>query len=232
MAGTIHKHVARDGRVSWRVRVDVVDAAGKRHQPQRTFPTKREAEKGLRAWLAEIEPPDEHEPRQTKRHIREHQPTIYFVLDERAGAIKIGRSTDVPGRLRTLRQGSAHPPRLLGLLPGHSTMEARLHRQCAALRLRGEWFRAGQALLDVIAAYVLPPAEYYRRYDYRTPQWVAASIERHADVLRDLAPLPQQAAVAVPPEPAQLRDECWSGRGGGRRLRSIWWMTWYRAWGK
>lgn len=54
--GSIHKHTAKDGTVTWRVRIDATDPqSGQRHQPQRTFPTKREAERGLRAWLAEID---------------------------------------------------------------------------------------------------------------------------------------------------------------------------------
>jgi integrase len=54
--GSLFKEVAKDGTVSWRVRVDMVDpVTGKRRQPQRTFKTKREAERGLAQWLVEIE---------------------------------------------------------------------------------------------------------------------------------------------------------------------------------
>lgn len=54
--GSIFKDVAKDGIVSWRVRVDMVDpATGKRRQPQRTYKTRREAETGLAHWLVEIE---------------------------------------------------------------------------------------------------------------------------------------------------------------------------------
>src|SRR5579864_8201484 len=54
--GSVFKEAARDGTVSWRVRVDMVDpVSGKRRQPQRTFRTKREAEAGLAQWLVEIE---------------------------------------------------------------------------------------------------------------------------------------------------------------------------------
>ena len=54
--GSIFKEVARDGTVSWRVRVDMVDqATGKRRQPQRSYKTKREAEAGMAQWLVEIE---------------------------------------------------------------------------------------------------------------------------------------------------------------------------------
>ena len=53
--GSIVKDVAKDGSVSWRFRVDLVDpATGKRRQPQRTYQTKREAESGLAQWLVDI----------------------------------------------------------------------------------------------------------------------------------------------------------------------------------
>ncbi len=54
--GSLFKEVAKDGTVSWRVRVDMVDpVTGKRRQPQRTYKTKREAEAGMAQWLVEID---------------------------------------------------------------------------------------------------------------------------------------------------------------------------------
>ncbi len=54
--GSVFKEIAKDGAVSWRVRVDMVDpVTGKRRQPQRTYKTKREAEAGMAQWLVEIE---------------------------------------------------------------------------------------------------------------------------------------------------------------------------------
>jgi len=54
--GSLFKEVGKDGTVSWRVRVDMVDpVTGKRRQPQRTYKTKREAEAGMAQWLVEIE---------------------------------------------------------------------------------------------------------------------------------------------------------------------------------
>jgi integrase len=54
--GSLFKEVAKDGTVGWRVRVDMVDpVTGRRRQPKRTYKTKREAERGLAEWLAEIE---------------------------------------------------------------------------------------------------------------------------------------------------------------------------------
>lgn len=54
--GSLFKDVAKDGTVSWRVRVDMVDpVSGKRRQPQRTYKTRREAEAGMAQWLVEIQ---------------------------------------------------------------------------------------------------------------------------------------------------------------------------------
>ena len=54
--GSLFKEVGKDGTVSWRVRVDMVDpVTGKRRQPQRTYKTRREAEASMAQWLVEIE---------------------------------------------------------------------------------------------------------------------------------------------------------------------------------
>jgi hypothetical protein len=53
--GTITQVVTADG-IRWRVRVNMVDPqTGRRKRPQRTYKTRREAEAGKIAWLAEIE---------------------------------------------------------------------------------------------------------------------------------------------------------------------------------
>jgi integrase len=55
--GSIKKHVAKDGTVSYRVRVDagIDPVTGRRKRPLRTFKTRREAEVGLAQWLDEVE---------------------------------------------------------------------------------------------------------------------------------------------------------------------------------
>ena len=70
---------------------------------------------------------------------------VYFV---RAGeAVKIGRTKNLARRLRALATGSAAPLELLAAVPGGRELEARLHRQWRHLHLRGEWFRADEALV-------------------------------------------------------------------------------------
>jgi integrase len=53
--GSIKKHIAKDGAVSYYGRATLIDpATGKRTQPQRHWPSEREAERGMAQWLVEI----------------------------------------------------------------------------------------------------------------------------------------------------------------------------------
>jgi hypothetical protein len=70
---------------------------------------------------------------------------VYFV---RAGAaVKIGRTAHLAARLRALATASAAPLELLAAVPGGREREAQEHRRWRHLRLRGEWFRADEALV-------------------------------------------------------------------------------------
>src|SRR5438876_654439 len=70
---------------------------------------------------------------------------VYFV---RGGdAVKIGRTGNLAARLKALATASAVPLELLAAVPGGRPEEARLHRRWRHLRLRGEWFRADEALV-------------------------------------------------------------------------------------
>lgn len=70
----------------------------------------------------------------------------YFVIG--GGLVKIGRSTDVDARLRTLQTGSPEPLKLLGSIAGDS--ELNLHRKFDHLRVGGEWFELGPDELDQV----------------------------------------------------------------------------------
>jgi Meiotically up-regulated gene 113 len=70
---------------------------------------------------------------------------VYFV---RGGdAVKIGRTGNLAARLRALATASAMPLELLAAVPGGRQLEAQLHRRWWHLHLRGEWFRADEALV-------------------------------------------------------------------------------------
>jgi Meiotically up-regulated gene 113 len=109
---------------------------------------------------------------------------VYFV---RAGdAIKIGRTAHLGARLRALATASAVPLELLAVVPGGRQLEARLHRRWRHLRLRGEWFRADEALVRHARGQATGPAP-------PTP----AEAARAADLRRVLAVLvPADLAAA------------------------------------
>jgi hypothetical protein len=70
------------------------------------------------------------------------EPSVYFA--ERDGLIKIGVS--IHPRSRVAGQAAA----LLATLPGDARTETALHLAFADLRVEGEWFRPGPALLRLI----------------------------------------------------------------------------------
>ncbi|HEY7154732.1 MAG TPA: GIY-YIG nuclease family protein [Gemmataceae bacterium] len=73
---------------------------------------------------------------------------VYFL---RGGdAIKIGYTTNLAARQRTLETGSAVPLELLASVAGDRREETRLHQEWWHLHIRGEWFRADEELLRYI----------------------------------------------------------------------------------
>jgi hypothetical protein len=73
---------------------------------------------------------------------------VYFL---RAGdAIKIGYTTNLAARQRSLETASAVPLELLASIPANRSEEARLHQEWSHLHIRGEWFRADEELLHYI----------------------------------------------------------------------------------
>lgn len=88
---------------------------------------------------------------------------IYFIQGISGGPIKIGYTTDLENRLKTLQTG--YPDRLEYLLafPGSPEHEKALHKQFAQYRLNGEWFNPDPKVLErikhftVLNAYVSAP---------------------------------------------------------------------------
>lgn len=67
------------------------------------------------------------------------EPTIYYA--EREGMVKIGCTRAVGQRMQALRTS------LLATEPGSYELEAERHAQFDHLRIAGEWFRPGAALM-------------------------------------------------------------------------------------
>jgi hypothetical protein len=83
---------------------------------------------------------------------------VYFM--RRDGLIKIGVTTDVVKRAKAISKGSSMatgmtigPVEVLATTPGDGAFESRLHRQFAASRVDGEWFRPTPRLLRLIDRY-------------------------------------------------------------------------------
>lgn len=78
-------------------------------------------------------------------------PMVYFVRFPGLGFIKIGTTTNLKKRLDALRTSVPDGDlEVLLLLPGSYDLERSMHRQFRHLRVRGEWFRADDELLDFI----------------------------------------------------------------------------------
>lgn len=63
---------------------------------------------------------------------------VYFI--EGGGLIKIGVTTNLPSRFRTIRNSSPVPVKLLGSIKGGNITEALAHQRFDRLRQHGEWF--------------------------------------------------------------------------------------------
>lgn len=79
---------------------------------------------------------------------------VYFIQAGDGGPVKIGHTlkTTVRRRLETLQTAHHLELRLLLAVTGSVVDEQRLHRDFAALRIRGEWFRFEEPLVSFIAS--------------------------------------------------------------------------------
>ena len=69
---------------------------------------------------------------------------VYFL---RAGnVVKIGHSTNLRSRFKSLKTGIAEDARVVKALPGGRNREREFHKRFAEYRLRGEWFDLRGAL--------------------------------------------------------------------------------------
>lgn len=74
---------------------------------------------------------------------------IYFVGWER-GPIKIGIASTPHRRIKDIQTGCPHKLRIWAMVPGTQNDEAKLHKQFANDKLKGEWFKRSTGLLAEI----------------------------------------------------------------------------------
>jgi hypothetical protein len=78
---------------------------------------------------------------------------IYFLACE--NAVKIGWTNQgtlesAKSRVRSCETGNPFPISILAVMPGNASVEFKVHRQFAAIRIRGEWFHKTAELSDFI----------------------------------------------------------------------------------
>lgn len=75
---------------------------------------------------------------------------VYFVYDAEGKRIKIGKSIDPLKRVKALQTSSGALLELAGSLAGNEALEGVIHKEFAADRIVGEWFRLTSRLVDLI----------------------------------------------------------------------------------
>lgn len=75
---------------------------------------------------------------------------IYFVQHGVDGPIKIGLAASPKRRIASLQTACADHLQPLAICPGDAAKEREYHRLFAGLKLKGEWFRPGEAILQEI----------------------------------------------------------------------------------
>ena len=98
-----------------------------------------------RAWQYQ----KDHEHRLTATSLSASGPTIVYYLQRADGLIKIGTTKGLAKRLTDLRREHGDL-RILLTHRGDRTRETAMHHRFAELRVQGEWFQPGQALLSWI----------------------------------------------------------------------------------
>lgn len=78
---------------------------------------------------------------------------IYFILNEECNAVKIGRAKDVDKRLKSLQTANCCELKIIKTIRTNGNSKAKkfeedLHEKYKHLRIRGEWFKAEQELLN------------------------------------------------------------------------------------
>lgn len=88
--------------------------------------------------------------RYVKKPPKKPEGFIYFMQGQCGGPIKIGCSSSPEKRLKELQTGYPDTLVLLLMIPGNEAIERALHRQFKASKLKGEWFRPDDYVVEAI----------------------------------------------------------------------------------
>lgn len=75
---------------------------------------------------------------------------IYFICSPETCLVKIGHSSNVTKRIKTIQSLSPSKISLLSCVTAHKSFEFYLHQKLTASRSHGEWFNADDRVLSVI----------------------------------------------------------------------------------
>jgi hypothetical protein len=75
---------------------------------------------------------------------------VYFLYSESQKALKVGTTRDIKNRLAGLQTGAPEPLYLLGVMKGDAHIERLIHKKFEGIRMRGEWFRLTDDLVDFV----------------------------------------------------------------------------------
>lgn len=81
---------------------------------------------------------------------------LYFATT--GNYVKIGQSDNPTARVRQIQIHCPEPVKLAGTMPGTQEDERAVHRLFHEHRVRGEWFRLEQPILDYIKDYTCQAA--------------------------------------------------------------------------
>jgi hypothetical protein len=80
---------------------------------------------------------------------------VYFIQaecgDSYLGPVKIGHAEKFKNRFTVMKVANFHELKILKLIKGDRSKEKEIHQKFAGLRIRGEWFRPDQSLLNYIS---------------------------------------------------------------------------------
>lgn len=65
---------------------------------------------------------------------------LYIIQSDVTGGIKIGRTSDIQTRIKSLQTGAAYPLKLILYVTGCGHLEKSLHETLRRYKTSGEWF--------------------------------------------------------------------------------------------
>lgn len=75
---------------------------------------------------------------------------VYFIQEITSKFIKIGFAASVASRKAIIQSSNPHEVIILGIMEGGAKEEAIIHEQFSHLRIRGEWYKSNEDLLNFI----------------------------------------------------------------------------------